>query len=790
MRFHRIIAPALALCLTAAAALANTTSYWTQAGIPQFYKGNFDGAALTSDGEITLGSKTETVFSTTEPYLWSLAYDSKGTLWAGSGNKAILYRIGPDNKSDEAAILPGAGISSIAVDGKNNVYAAVFPGGEIYILRPGGKAESFARVPASYIWDMKFGPGGALYCVTGSIAAAFKISPDGKNVRLLYASGERHFLSMFLDGDKFLYTGTSPNALVLRINIKEAEKGYAPPPPTIPPSENKGDMNLGPEEDQGTIEGETWPGMESATPEIKPQPAKEPEPAPDPRITVLVDLEEDEAFRLLPWDDGWFLVAANRDQNPPQAQQQPPIRPMRPEPLSFQIPPTSPPGRPLEAARMYLVNPDGQTRKILEIPDPAILSLHPLGENKVLVGTGNDGRIYLMNVKEDTASLQEIPASQVLAIAGNGNALRIAIGNPGSIIALTSQPLESGAFESSINDASTPAVYGNLDALVNVPPKSSVEFRTRTGNTPNPKDGTWSGWSEPEGRWPFKITSPPGRYIQFQAALQPTPDGVTPEIREVRIYYLTANQQPVFDNLTVLPAPQARTPTAPPANPTPPQPAAAPPQQGSPSTPPTPPRMPQQTAIGPPETNLIVGTISTSDQITIQWIASDPDRDTLRFTLYFRQLPSENWTLLEKKFYGSPYTWNIDSVPDGRYEVKVAASDIESNPENRALTADETTDPFIIDRSRPKVTINTLKKESDGYYTVTGKAVDTTSIISGIEYSLDNLEWRIIFPEDGLFDSDEEEFTFEFKPDGPAPHLLLIRARDFVGNTGSESKAF
>jgi len=57
-------------------------------------------AALTDLGLLVLGTKIDKIFNTTEPYIWALTYDTKGTLWAGSGNKAILYRI--DKKSGDA----------------------------------------------------------------------------------------------------------------------------------------------------------------------------------------------------------------------------------------------------------------------------------------------------------------------------------------------------------------------------------------------------------------------------------------------------------------------------------------------------------------------------------------------------------------------------------------------------------------------------------------------------------------------------------------------------------------
>ncbi|HOX27539.1 MAG TPA: hypothetical protein PLQ76_00135 [bacterium] len=775
--------------LISASAAANTTSFWKYSGINQFYRGKYNGTALTSDGRVAVGVKTDEVFTTTEPFLWTAAYDSKGALWLGSGNKAILFRLDAKAKTpEEAAVLDGVGVSAIAIDKKDNVYAAVFPGGDIYVLRPGKKAELFAKTYSGYVWDIKVGASGAVYCVTGNPASALKITTSGEVKTLYSGSSERHFLSMFLDNEKYIYTGTSPNGLVLRISISESEKAK-------PEKNDSATMTEeGTAADNTAASGETplesieaWPPMENESAE----------PKQDKRAVVLLDLEEDEAYRLLPWKDGRFFVAANRDQRPPAPQQ--PGAPKifsRPDPLSFPLTPnTSAPDQMLQPARVYLVNRDGQARKFLDLPDQFVLSLADLGNGKVMVGTGNNGRIYILDVTAEEASLQEISSRQALAIVGSGAGLRIAAGNPGALYAPKNESAESGSFISLINDASTPAVYGNFDAVATVPAKSSLEFQTRTGNTPNPSDGTWSNWSAAEGKTPFKITSPPGRYIQFKALFKSTPDGASPMLREARIYYLTANQAPVLDSVTVAPSAASRKPTAPPASQASvsASAASAASQQnaasmGGPSS-----GIPVSGKMNPPmanpDANLIVGSVSVSDMLSIRWAASDPDQDPLTFALHFRRIPSETWSLIEDELSDNEYSWQTDSVPDGLYEIRVTASDENANTEDRAISTTAISDPFVIDRTRPTVTILDVKADK-GSFEISGAVTDVGSTITAIEYSVDKLEWEIVFPEDGLLDSDSEKFSFKLKETGAGPHTLFVRARDAVGNTGVASKLF
>jgi hypothetical protein len=78
-----------------------------------------------------------------------------------------------------------------------------------------------------------------------------------------------------------------------------------------------------------------------------------------------------------------------------------------------------------------------------------------------------------------------------------------------------------------------------------LPFSTNITLATRSGNTSNPDDGTWSSWS-PEiinssGR---PIISPRSRYIQYRATLASSNRSVTPSLLEVNIYYETNSVNP------------------------------------------------------------------------------------------------------------------------------------------------------------------------------------------------------------------------------------------------------
>ncbi|MFC1474615.1 hypothetical protein ACFLQK_01100 [bacterium] len=776
-------------------AAANTTSYWTQAGIERFYHGQFFGTALTQDGRVTLGFKMEEALKSTEPYFWSMVYDSRGTLWAGSGNKAILFKVKKVGEPEEAAVLPGMGITALAVDAKNNVYAAVMPGAKIFKIDYKGDKEEFAMLPATYIWDMEFDDRGNLFCVTGVSAGAFEIKPDG-TVIPLYGGSESHFLSMFLDGKGNLYTGTGQSGLILKINIGEAEnfsggpmKGMIRPgqpgwthPPIGPGAESAEEetMEIEPA-DEGEETAETEDAEEAADAEEVATGETVPEAPTDPRVTVILDMEEDEAYRMLLLPDGNFLVAANRNQSAPPNPQKPHAI-SRNEPLSFPIGQSlMKQNKPAVPARVYLVTPEGRQRLILEVPDPYIMALHSLGGDDIIVGTGNEGRIYTMNVKTEEAMLQSLPVKNVLSIAGSGPSLRLGTGNPGALYKPAGGSVEQGQYLSSVNDAVTTAFYGNMDAVAVVSDGGTLEFQTRTGNTPDPMDGTWSEWSAPGTEWPMAIESPPGRYIQYMATLKLSESGEAPRLSEARFYYITDNQAPEIRKLQVLPQPEQRPPPGQSQNSNPPGPPS--PNGGGPPQNNVPP--PPQ---GPPEKNMIVGTVTVSNVITFRWQAEDPDSDTLRYKLEFRKMPAQGWVEIDDRLYGVEYKWQTESFPDGTYEARLSVTDEDSNTPERALADDIVSDPFIIDHTRPGIKVEKVESiKRGGKFRISAIASDPTSIISSVEYSLNDLEWRLVFPEDMIFDSTTEKVVFTIEEPDEGDNTALIRAKDFVGNTGSVS---
>lgn len=113
-----------------------------------------------------------------------------------------------------------------------------------------------------------------------------------------------------------------------------------------------------------------------------------------------------------------------------------------------------------------------------------------------------------------------------------------ALGNNGLIIRLGAFYNASGTFESRIfNSSSGSTIWDVLSWKEKNYSPTDLTIATRTGNTATP-DGTWSGWSTEEtNAFSSSITSPSAQYIQYRATLSTSNPQVTPELKQILLFY-------------------------------------------------------------------------------------------------------------------------------------------------------------------------------------------------------------------------------------------------------------
>jgi hypothetical protein len=165
------------LALAQGLSAAGTTS-WEMNSYQDFIRGRVEGLSLTRDGGLMVAPKMDTLFSSDQPVVWTLARAQDGVIYAATGHRGRLYEIG---KSGQARLLWTAEqpeIFALAIDSTGALYAATSPNGKIYRIVNGKATEYFAQ-GAVYIWSLAIGRDGALYVGTGDKGKIFRVTAAG-----------------------------------------------------------------------------------------------------------------------------------------------------------------------------------------------------------------------------------------------------------------------------------------------------------------------------------------------------------------------------------------------------------------------------------------------------------------------------------------------------------------------------------------------------------------------------------------------------------------------------------
>ena len=688
--FFRLILAILVLCLFRIAPLpAVTTSIWEQSSQKDFEAGALNDVSVTSDGDVLLARKIDQFAEIKEEiYVWCLAEDSKGNVYAGTGNQGKIFRIAPDGQSSLFYDSPEVSILSLIVDASDNVYAGTGPDGLIYkITGENVPPTTILSSEEKYVWALTFDDSGNLYAATGTAGKIYKVLPTGET-SVLFDSEETNIRSLLYHGGS-LYAGSGGKGIIYRISV-------------------------------------------------------------DGEASVVHQTAEKEVSVLIAGADDNIYAAA--------------ITSAPPEPGSQSRPAPPPPsgGGPPEEKKSYVyqIRKDGVVSKIWTAPAPLILSMVFEGEDQLLIGTGDEGKIYRANIDGDFISLGKCEASQVLAMRRGADKLLLGTGNAAKIYKLTTEHKTEGTIESKPRNAQAVSRWGKLRWEAALKEGTAVTFATRSGNTKKP-DNTWSEWSEElTDSQGAQITSPSARYIQWRAKLTASDSSLTPALNKVVLASAQVNVEPRFTEVKIQRGNDTKEPGGPPG--------------------------PRPRESGAPKNSG-----SQSKQWTVQWKVEDLNKDTLQFAVYYKGIDETNWKLLKKELTATSYNWDTTSMPDGRYVIKVEATDKLSNPPTWAKSSEEISEPFDIDNTQPRLGDVVAAANGDGTYKITCTTEDESTHIQKAVYKIDGDEhWKVIFPEDGIFDSKKEMLLLHTRSLAAGAHTITIQVTDAAENVAVGSTNF
>ncbi len=822
---------AVVLTLVVAESPAVQPKRFTHSSEAELLEGEKRDTIVTNLGDVMLARGTEVIGEIPEET--SVVYDLQaldGLVYLAAGPEARLMR----------HTLGGEQLEAVLELDAEQVFALAVLDGEL-LVGVSGATSRIARLTeddaletivelddVNYVWDMVL-DGQTLYLATGTPAAllAVELDADEPAVRTLLETEQANLLSLAMDDASRLYVGTDTDGLIYRVTINEAGEAepfvlYDAPEPEIAALLVRGDgtvfagtadaeqarpgrLETPVDEPEGRIDDEVELDEQPAEPEpdqeLEPEaeeaddPADEPEPEPDPEpVEADVDLdapviEDDEIEDLARLIERGRVVRLDEDGRP-TAEQRDALReeirrrlerarrtgeleaevamvvddePEIDEDAPEAARPERPVRRPSPARRaqpgnaVYRIDSEGF---VTELFRESVMILRLYEDNgRLLIATGNEGELWALAIdRQERAVLTTLEADQIpaLTVTADGQIL-LGTANPAKLVRLDDRFAQEGTYTSDVLDAEQVSLWGTLLMRAEIPAGTSVTVETRSGNVRDPEHAPWTPWQEltvfehDEAITDLEprqvgVESPPGRFVQYRLTLRGE-GNASPAIGSVELAYLMPNLPPKIESV------RAAYPT-----PRPRRGAAAQQDEEPPST-----------------------------EMEIEWEASDPNEDQLLYTLEFRPAGARRWLPIADNVDEKSYEWETRRVPDGRYVIRVTASDRLSNPPGMAKTTSRLSDPVLVDNTAPRLEDLDWAGEA-GVLRITGVAVDRFSPVASVAYAVNDAEhFTPVLPVDMIFDSTREPFEVTLAGLEPGEHVVTLRVRDTRGNTRYES---
>jgi hypothetical protein len=735
-------------------AFAEGTRTWEQSKFEELIKGTTKGVAVRSTGGLELAPAFTALFTTPSTYIWSIAADREGNLYAAAGSPARVYRITPDGKSTVIFEPQELQVQALVVDKSGAIYAATNPDGKVYKIEhravPADKASKHkkstdkqtdsAEKPTSaadsswsssvyfepgtkYIWDVVLDDAGNLYVATGDHGEIFRVTPKGDH-SVFFKSDEAHIRVMAFESKGNLIAGSDGSGLVYRISPSgEGFVLYSAPKKEITALAIDKAGNIyaaGVGEKHGGPTGPSFP----STPISAPPPSS---PSIGPQTNIVIG-------------------------SSPSSAASPSI--------SFPSPGSGAAG----GSEIYRIASDGSPSRVWSSREDIVYALAFDQRGRLVAGTGNRGHVFAITGNDEFTDLLKASATQVTAFANAPQGgLYASTSNLGKVFLLSATPESEGSYESDVFDAHNFSRWGRAEFRGT----GNVELFARSGNVDNP-DRNWSPWQKVDLRKDGVVSVPPARFIQWKAVLRS--GNPAPRVESVMLNYLPKNMAPDFDDVTVQPGVRYQSL---------PKPAGVDLSAGN----------PQQAHFDTPPP-----TTRDRDSIGVKWSVHDDSDDQMVYSVYYRGDGDTRWLLLKDNVTDKFYSFDASLLPDGGYIVKVVASDAPSHSPEQALTAEKESLRFEVDTTPPQIESLSALVEGDKIH-VTFHAADTFSNIKRAEYSVDAGEWRFVEPVGQLSDSKTESYDFRVAVPSPATvkaatagqleHVVVVRVYDRYDNMNS-----
>jgi hypothetical protein len=741
-----------------------------------FLKGRTEKVVIGSRGTIQLGRAAESLIKEFKGFddVWSInsIVVSGGTIYFGTSPNGGIYKYSLNKLTKiypQEIGLTGSPLGTPSGEDAENAEKGISKGGS-RTAPTAGSADSAVKTDANAVKAEEYLSNEHIFAMATDVAGRLLAGISGKECRLCRLEGEKmetifspedakYIFAIAIDEGGNIYLGTGPEGKIYQLN------SLGKKPQLIYDSRDKNILSLAIGRDGYLYAGSDTRGLIY---KIHPRTKK---------VAVLYDSEQPEITALLPVgnsESDVSLYAAATSAKIVQTQTQfaastfGETSPGRPEAeekseesagekkgdrkleiantqvASETKPAAGPPPvrkgtKPSQASHIYKITQDGFVTDVFG--ETAVFFCLAEKDGKLLVGTGNNASLFSVDpaMEEKAVIYEDEQAAQITAIALSGSEVYLGTANPAKLITLGSGFASEGTYTSDLIDAGQPATWGKLQLEASIPQGCKVLVSARSGNVEDVNDPTFSEWSEPaEITEPVQLQCPLGRFCQYKLVLQSQYGTDSPLIREIAVACTVPNLAPQVESVTV---------------------------------------------------SRVKGA-GKDGVFKISYVTKDDNDDKLVYKIDFRKIGRTNWIELKDELEASSFEWDGKTVEDGRYEVRITASDARSNTTLTQLTGSRISEPVVVDNTGPVVKDMriTSSLKDNGQYRVLGiEVADELSAIDKLEYTIDsNDRWISTVPDDLVYDTTGENFTIRIDAEKDLPkgdHVITVRVSDAVGNT-------
>ena len=479
-------------------AFAEGTRTWEQAKFDELTKGTATGIAIRNAGGLELAPTFKSLYTTPSTYIWAMAADDAGIVYAAAGAPARVYRITPDGKATIIFEPKELQVQTLQTGPGGIIYAATAPDGKVYKLERTAdgalwRSTVYFEPGTKYIWDLALDKSGNLYVATGDHGEIYRVTPKGEH-SVFFKSDETHIRVLVFDAQNNLIAGSDGSGLIYRISpAGEGFVLYSAPKKEITALALDAAGNI-----YAAAVGEKKSGSGSTS--------------SNTAAALLSMGSGTPAGGTAPQVPGMTITMA------------PTTGTAGPFPF--------PGGSVSGGSDIYRIAPDGSPAKLWTSHEDIVYALSFDSQGRLLAGTGNRGHIFAITGMDDFSDLLKAAASQVTAFAkAPGGGVYAATSNLGKVFVLGPNPEAEGTYESDVFDARIFSRWGRAEFRG----AGSVDLYARSGNVDNP-DRNWSAWKKIDLSKNAETGIPAARYAQWKAVLYA---GTTaPGVDSVTLNYL------------------------------------------------------------------------------------------------------------------------------------------------------------------------------------------------------------------------------------------------------------